>query len=85
MDQIENIKTVTVLGYDDKFEKVECWGHSIFTTEQRNKVHPVELFKLHLNDSDNDKKSNKSDKPHLPPNINYKRAITDYLREMSKQ
>ncbi|GES81278.1 hypothetical protein GLOIN_2v1762619 [Rhizophagus clarus] len=90
LDQIENIKTATVLGYDEKFEKVECWGHSIFTAEQKNKVHPVELFKLHMcdsdKDSDKDKKSNKSDsKLHLPPNIDYRRAITDYLREMGKQ
>jgi hypothetical protein len=60
----------------------------LVNTTDRKDVNPVELFKLHLVDLDNldkDKRFNKPDKPYLPPNIDYKKAITDYLREMGKQ
>jgi hypothetical protein len=90
LDQIENLKTNTALRYDDKLN-VKHWGHSalVNTTEPELKnVYPVELFKLYLSDLDNldkDKKSNKHDKSYFPPNVDYKKAITDYLREMGKQ
>ena len=40
------------------------------------KLKSVERFKLHLGKMQN--------KPHLPIGLDYKKAITDYLREMGK-
>ncbi|PKK63394.1 hypothetical protein RhiirC2_855037 [Rhizophagus irregularis] len=85
-DQIENLKTNTILGYDANFESVECWGPSaLVNTTERKDINPVELFKLHLSDLDNLDKDKKSNKPYLPSKLVYKKAITDYLREMGKQ
>ncbi|CAG8844766.1 2600_t:CDS:2, partial [Racocetra persica] len=39
---------------------------------------PVELFMIHLADI------KEEDKPPLPPSLDAKRAITDYLHEMNK-
>lgn len=85
-DQIENLKTNTILGYDANFESVKCWGPSaLVNTTERKDINPVELFKLHLSDLDNLDKDKKSNKPYLPSKLVYKKAITDYLREMGKQ
>jgi hypothetical protein len=72
------LKTNTVLRYDDNFENVESWGFPALAKGSRRKElnKPVELFKLHLSDMP------ESDKPYLPPNLDYKKAITDYFREM---
>lgn len=43
-----------------------------------NPPKPIELFKLHLGDIPEEKK------PILPPSLSYKKAISDYLREMGK-
>jgi hypothetical protein len=77
-----SLKTNTVLQYDDEYNNVISWGYPALLSkrpsrrnrEQNNKS--VELFKLHL--------SNLSDnlKPRLP--VDYKKAITDYLREIGK-
>ncbi|CAI2171542.1 6626_t:CDS:2, partial [Funneliformis geosporum] len=76
------LKTNTVLQYDDKYNQVKLWGAPALakkpnrrdTTQNENK--PVELFKLHLGDMlDNFK-------PNLP--VDYKKAITDYFREIGK-
>ena len=77
------MKTNTVLSYDNDFEHVECWGFPALAKKPRRKEKnssskPVELFKLHLGDMP------ESEKPYLPPNLNYKKAITDYLGEMGK-
>ncbi|CAB4408728.1 unnamed protein product [Rhizophagus irregularis] len=80
LDQIENLKIITALGYDKDYKEVECWGQSVFTIEEKKSVFPVELFKLHMSDS-KDKSKNTS----LPDNFDYKKAITDYLKEMGKE
>ncbi|CAG8501551.1 9595_t:CDS:10 [Acaulospora morrowiae] len=91
-------KTSTALQYDTFYRKVEAWGYpalakrpnrsSEIVTPSMNPTvtnnfntpmtvpKPVELFKLHLGDMA------KGEKPILPKEIGYKRAITDYLREM---
>ena len=75
-----SLKTNTVLLYDE-YNNVKLWGYAALSErsnnqsgEQNNK--PVEFFKLHL--------SNLQDnlKPKLP--VDYKKAITDYLREIGK-
>ncbi|CAG8452196.1 16940_t:CDS:2, partial [Acaulospora colombiana] len=73
-------KTPTALKYDDNLE-LENWGYPALTERptrrsRNNSKKPVELFKLHLGDTEN--------KPPLPPKLDYKTAITDYLREMAK-
>ncbi|CAG8612540.1 uncharacterized protein OCT59_012211 [Rhizophagus irregularis] len=77
-------KTNTVLRYDDSLRNVESWGQSALSkppdrrvaVNKREKV--LELFKLHL--------GNLSDelKEKYKLTINYKVAITDYLREIGK-
>ncbi|CAB4473672.1 unnamed protein product [Rhizophagus irregularis] len=81
--QIGQMKTNTVLNYDIEFIDVECWGYPALAKKPKRKeknssTKPVELFKLHLGDMP------ESDKPYLPPNLSYKKAITDYLREMGE-
>ncbi|CAG8504999.1 9396_t:CDS:2 [Funneliformis mosseae] len=80
--EVGQLKTNTVLQYDDKYKQVKLWGAPALakkpnrrdTNRKENK--PVELFKLHLGDIlDNFK-------PNLP--IDYKKAITDYFREIGK-
>ncbi|CAG8575605.1 1747_t:CDS:2 [Ambispora leptoticha] len=72
-------KTNTVLQYDDKLQ-VEAWGYPALAKEPKRKrrieeeKRPIELFKLHLADL--------KKKPELPDGLNYKKAITDYLRQM---
>ena len=80
-EQIGQLKTNTVLQYDDDFSEVVTWGSPALAKRQKKKDRsyppkPVELFKLHLGDMP------ESEKPYLPPNLDYKKAITDYLREM---
>jgi hypothetical protein len=71
-------KTNTVLQYDNEFNNVFYWGFGAQTLRpsknRKQNSEPVKLFKLYLGDlSDNLK-------PKLP--IDYKKAITDYLREI---
>ncbi|CAI2162477.1 10848_t:CDS:2 [Funneliformis geosporum] len=80
-DQIGQLKTNTVLQYDENFYQVEAWGCPALAKRQKRKDRsnppkPIELFKLHLGDIP------KENKPVLPPGLSYKRAITDYLREI---
>ncbi|CAG8562711.1 11855_t:CDS:2 [Funneliformis caledonium] len=80
-DQIGQLKTNTVLQYDENFYQVEAWGCPALAKRQKrrdrsNPPKPIELFKLHLGDIP------KENKPVLPPGLSYKRAITDYLREI---
>jgi hypothetical protein len=72
-------KTNTVLQYDDEYDKVLCWGAPALEIRpsRRNKKRCgkiIELFKLHLSDLPDNLI------PKLP--IDYKKAITDYLREI---
>ncbi|GBC01488.1 hypothetical protein RclHR1_04200006 [Rhizophagus clarus] len=80
-----SFKTNTVLQYDDNFKKVTEWGKLAFAKKSDRKTinedepKSVGLFKLYLGSSgklDNDLK------PKIP--VDYKKAITDYLREMGK-
>src|ERR1043166_2141330 len=84
--EVGQLKTNTVLQYDDEYENVKLWGAPALAkkqtrrkkqdtvTNENNK--PVELFKLHLGDISDHLK------PSLP--VDYKKAITDYLREIGK-
>ncbi|PKY15175.1 hypothetical protein RhiirB3_511549 [Rhizophagus irregularis] len=73
------LKTNTVLQYDSKFENVVNWGYPALSNRRnRKKVRPVELFKLHLGNLQ------EKLKPKLPDTLGYKKAITDYLREIGK-
>jgi hypothetical protein len=71
------LKTDTVLLYDDKLEKVDLWGRPALSkrpNRRRSEAKPVKLFKLHLGNL----------KEHLRPKliVEHKKAITDYLREI---
>ena len=81
--KVGQLKTNTVLQYDDEYDNVKLWGAPALAkkqsgrrqnTNENNK--PVELFKLHLGDILDEFK------PNLP--VEYKKAITDYLREIGK-
>ncbi|CAB5297437.1 unnamed protein product [Rhizophagus irregularis] len=85
-DQIGQLKTNTALKYDKNFKFVEEWGYPALAKPIKSKgksknqfvSEPVERFKLHLsNIPDNEK-------PVLPKGINYKKAITDYLKCMGE-
>jgi hypothetical protein len=84
-EQIGQLKTNTVLQYDEHFDTVEAWGNPALAKRQKKKDRgrtapkPVELFKLHLGNIPEEKK------PILPPGLSYKKAITDYLRAMGKK
>ena len=59
------------------------WGTPALYKRPSHKINygnkPVELFKLHLDNSLRDR-----DRPHLPNGLHYKKAISDYLREIGK-
>ncbi|CAB5381358.1 unnamed protein product [Rhizophagus irregularis] len=82
---VGQLKTNTVLQYDNEYNNVKLWGapalakkKSRRTRKQKNSENnkPIELFKLHLGDLLDEFK------PKLP--VDYKKAITDYLREIGK-
>ncbi|CAB4408748.1 unnamed protein product [Rhizophagus irregularis] len=83
-EHIGVLKTNTVLQYDEDFLQIDAWGSPALAKRQRKKDRtsnppkPIELFKLHLGDIPEEKK------PILPPSLSYKKAISDYLREMGK-
>ncbi|GES81263.1 hypothetical protein GLOIN_2v1470298 [Rhizophagus clarus] len=83
-EQLGVLKTNTVLQYDEDFLQVEAWGSPALAKRQRKKDRstnppkPIELFKLHLGDIPEEKK------PILPHSLTYKKAISDYLRELGK-
>ncbi|GES81301.1 hypothetical protein GLOIN_2v1762633 [Rhizophagus clarus] len=84
-EQTGVFKTNTVLAYDDNLQLV-AWGYPALAQEPPKKKklqnkprsRPVELFKLHLANVKDD------DKPVLPPGLDPRKAITDYLHEMNK-
>src|SRR3954471_8083716 len=75
-------KTPTALMYDGGYRNVLSWGFPVLAerpSRERitsDKKKPVELFKLHLSNSQN--------KPTLPNGLGYRKVIADYLREMGK-
>ncbi|RGB27388.1 kinase-like domain-containing protein [Rhizophagus diaphanus] len=83
--EYHQLKTNTVLQYDDECNNVKLWGAPAMVKKQnrRNKRQNneengrVELFLLHLSDSLAEEL-----KPKLP--VDYKKAITDYLREIGE-
>lgn len=77
------MKTNTVLQYDSNFRNVVAWGNAALSKRpnqrNRNETKPVELFKLYLG------KLKQELRPRLPDELGsdgYKKAITDYLREL---
>ncbi|GBC35704.2 hypothetical protein GLOIN_2v1030945 [Rhizophagus irregularis DAOM 181602=DAOM 197198] len=85
--QIGVMKTNTVLQYDSNYQNVIKWGNPALAQKQskharKNKdlssSKTVELFKLHLGNIP------QNEKPPLPYQLNYEKAISDYLRELGK-
>ncbi|CAG8681881.1 16539_t:CDS:10, partial [Acaulospora morrowiae] len=84
-EQQGTFKTNTCLAYDDNLQLVS-WGYPALAQEppkkkkQAARPHPkpVELFKLHLANVKED------EKPPLPPGLDPRKAITDYLHEVNK-
>jgi len=78
------LKTNTVLQYDSNYQNVIKWGNPALAQKQnrRNKNSPssksVELFKLHLGNI------HQNEKPPLPHQLSYEKAISDYLHELGK-
>ncbi|RHZ72295.1 hypothetical protein Glove_243g59 [Diversispora epigaea] len=74
-------KTNTVLQYDETLNNVTSWGYTALSKRPNRRKHKTEkkyiaeLFKLHLGDL--------KVKPPLPVG-DYKKVITDYLREFGK-
>jgi hypothetical protein len=74
-------KTNTVLQYDSEYKNVLSWGVSALAKRPKRiqnskESRPVKLFKLYLGSLQDHLK------PKLP--IDFKKAITDYLREIGK-
>ncbi|POG67553.1 hypothetical protein GLOIN_2v1646180, partial [Rhizophagus irregularis DAOM 181602=DAOM 197198] len=80
--EIGKLKTKTALQYDNEYNNVKFWGAPALAKERsrrmrkQNSNEPIDLFKLHLSDLSDELK------PKLP--VCYKKAITDYLREIGK-
>jgi hypothetical protein len=83
--EVGQLKTHTVLQYDDEYNNVKLWGAPALAkkksrrTKRQNTIDgnkPVDLFKLHLGDLLDEFK------PKL--SVEYRKAITDYLREIGK-
>ncbi|CAB5381573.1 unnamed protein product [Rhizophagus irregularis] len=76
-------KTPTALLYNETYTQVKSWGdlaleeepeYMVDDSEERSR--PIELFKLHISDLKDNQK------PWLPSQLNYKKAIEDYLTQM---
>lgn len=75
--KVGQLRTNTVLQYDETYKNVKLWGTPALAKTRNIKNDKfVELFNLHLSDLPDNLK------PILP--IKYKKAITDYLREIGK-
>ncbi|CAG8445733.1 2539_t:CDS:2 [Rhizophagus irregularis] len=79
--------TFFVLQYDSNYQNVIKWGNSALSQKQskhdrKNKdlssSKTVELFKLYLGNIP------QNEKPLLPYQLNYEKAISDYLRELAE-
>ncbi|CAG8699662.1 9076_t:CDS:2 [Rhizophagus irregularis] len=76
-EKVGQLRTNTVLQYDETYKNVKLWGTPALAKTRNIKNDKfVELFILHLSDLPDNLK------PILP--IKYKKAITDYLREIGK-
>ncbi|RGB33586.1 hypothetical protein C1646_669189 [Rhizophagus diaphanus] len=82
--QIGPLKTNTVLQYDSNCQNVIKWGNPALAQRQSRRSRDssssktVELFKLHLGNIP------QNEKPPLPSQLNYEKAISDYLRELGR-
>ncbi|PKY52286.1 hypothetical protein RhiirA4_496179 [Rhizophagus irregularis] len=82
--QIGPLKTNTVLQYDSNYQNVTKWGNPALAQRQSRRngdsssSKTVELFKLHLGNIP------QNEKPPLPRQLSYDKAISDYLRELGK-
>ncbi|PKY62189.1 hypothetical protein RhiirA4_449966, partial [Rhizophagus irregularis] len=82
--QIGPLKTNTVLQYDSNYQNVIKWGNPALAQRQSRRSKDssssktVELIKLHLGNIP------QNEKPSLPRQLNYEKAISDYLRELGK-
>ncbi|PKC12223.1 actin-like ATPase domain-containing protein [Rhizophagus irregularis] len=83
--ELGQLKTNTVLQYNEHYKKIESWGYPALSKRpnkkgkgkgNKNEQKPIELFKLYLGKLPNDLK------PKLP--FDYKRAITGYLRKFGE-
>ncbi|CAG8728730.1 1867_t:CDS:2, partial [Racocetra persica] len=75
-----SFKTDTVLLYNSDCTEVLNWGAPALVhlgSSLPPQHHTIERFKLFLDD-------NASDKPYLPPNLDYRKAISDYLNKMKE-
>ncbi|CAG8550574.1 13091_t:CDS:2 [Acaulospora morrowiae] len=75
-------KTNTVLQYEENLTDVKAWGYPALSkrpssrSDKNERTYVVELFKLHLGDLDEEHRR------RLSTVVDYKKAITDYLREI---
>ncbi|PKC68590.1 actin-like ATPase domain-containing protein [Rhizophagus irregularis] len=82
--QIGPLKTNTVLQYDSNYQNVIKWGNPALAQRQSRRSKDssssktVELIKLHLGNIP------QNEKPPLPRQLSYEKAISDYLRELGK-
>ncbi|PKC05582.1 actin-like ATPase domain-containing protein [Rhizophagus irregularis] len=82
--QIGPLKTNTVLQYDSNCQNVIKWGNPALAQRQSRRSRDssssktVELFKLHLGNIP------QNEKPSLPSQLDYEKAISDYLHELGK-
>ncbi|GBB95726.1 hypothetical protein RclHR1_00260031 [Rhizophagus clarus] len=80
--EMGQLKTNTVLQYDEHYMNIESWGYPALSKrpnkkkKSKNGSKPVELFKLHMGNLSNNLK------PRLP--VHYKKAVTDYLRKIGE-
>jgi hypothetical protein len=79
---IGRFKTNTILQYDDEYNNVVLWGVPALAKRPKRKQNskenpPVKLFKLYLGSH-----GDSHTLPILP--IDYKKANTDFLREIGK-
>ncbi|CAB5126810.1 actin-like ATPase domain-containing protein [Rhizophagus irregularis] len=85
--EVGQLKTNTVLQYDDEYNDVILWGAPALAKKpsRRHKKKndggnkPIERFKLHLGDLPEE-----FIKQTLQSQVKYDKAITDYLREIGK-
>ncbi len=83
------LKTPTVIKYkDETYTSVESWGFpalaekpkkkrlmSSFPSSKTSSSKPIELFKLHLLDS-------LEEKPFLPSGLDFRKVIKDYMKKL---
>lgn len=83
-EEVGQLKTNTVLKYDDEYNRVKLWGAPALAKRPSRRrpdnegSKPIEKFKLHLGDIAD------KYKPYLPSQIKHEKAITDYLGKIGE-